>query len=83
MAIASALAVPNSSPRSLSRYRSDSSGNAGPSNRSQRVQNVFQNIVRTRKSWKSLRGDTEAVWPPELEAALIQGAHHHQVIERC
>ena len=37
-----------------------------------RTQDVFQSIVKGRKSWKTLRGG-EVVWPPELEAALIEG----------
>lgn len=37
-----------------------------------RTQDVFQSIVKGRKSWKTLRGG-EIVWPPELEAALIEG----------
>jgi len=38
-----------------------------------RTQDVFQSIVKGRKSWKTIRGG-EVVWPPELEAALIEGA---------
>ena len=38
-----------------------------------RTENVFQSIVKSRKSWKTLK-DGEIVWPPELEAALIEGA---------
>ena len=38
-----------------------------------RTVDVFQSIVKARKSWKSLKGG-EVVWPPELEAALIEGA---------
>lgn len=37
---------------------------------------VFQSIVKGRKSWKSLKGG-EIVWPPELEAALIEGEFWH------
>jgi transcriptional enhancer factor len=37
-----------------------------------KTQDVFQSIVKGRKSWKTLRGG-EVVWPPELEAALIEG----------
>ena len=39
----------------------------------QYTQDVFKSIVKGRKSWKTLRGG-EVVWPPELEAALIEGA---------
>jgi transcriptional enhancer factor len=37
------------------------------------TEDVFQSIVKSRKSWKTLKGG-EIVWPPELEAALIEGA---------
>jgi transcriptional enhancer factor len=37
-----------------------------------RTHDVFQSIVKGRKSWKTLRGG-EIVWPPELEAALLEG----------
>ena len=43
-----------------------------PSLKSLATQDVFQSIVKGRKSWKTLRGG-EVVWPPELEAALIEG----------
>ncbi|KAJ3521055.1 hypothetical protein NMY22_g12475 [Coprinellus aureogranulatus] len=41
-----------------------------------RTQDVFQSIVKGRKSWKTLRGG-EVVWPPELEAALIEGLENY------
>ncbi|GLB38059.1 putative TEA/ATTS domain family protein [Lyophyllum shimeji] len=37
-----------------------------------RTQDVFRSIVKRRKSWKTARGG-EIVWPPELEAALLEG----------
>ena len=37
------------------------------------TQGVFQSIVQGRKSWKTLKGG-EIVWPPDLEAALIEGS---------
>ncbi|KAF8805239.1 hypothetical protein BYT27DRAFT_7192967 [Phlegmacium glaucopus] len=42
-----------------------------------RTHDVFQTIVNGRKSWKTLRGG-EVVWPPELEAALIEGLENYQ-----
>lgn len=42
-----------------------------------RTQDVFQSIVKGRKSWKTLRGG-EIVWPPELEAALLEGLEAYQ-----
>lgn len=32
-----------------------------------------QNIITGRKSWKTLKGKSEAVWPPNLEQALFEG----------
>lgn len=40
--------------------------------RSETTHDVFQTIVKGRKSWKTLRGG-ETVWPLELEAALLEG----------
>ena len=37
-----------------------------------KTQDVFNSIVRGRKSWKTQQGG-EIVWPPELEAALVEG----------
>lgn len=31
-------------------------------------------ILKARKCWRSIKGKEEAVWPPELEAALIEGS---------
>lgn len=31
------------------------------------------NIITGRKSWKTLKGKSEAVWPPSLEQALFEG----------
>ena len=47
-----------------------------PPLRNPATQDVFQSIVKGRKSWKSLKGG-EIVWPPELEAALIEGELDH------
>ncbi|KAF5374697.1 hypothetical protein D9615_008929 [Tricholomella constricta] len=48
-----------------------------PPLQSTRTQDVFQSIVKGRKSWKTLRGG-EIVWPPELEAALLEGLEAYQ-----
>lgn len=37
-------------------------------------------IITGRKSWKTLRGGTEAVWPPHLEAALFEGVSSNSLI---
>jgi hypothetical protein len=42
----------------------------------QSVQDILQTIIRTRKSWKTLKGQAEAVWPPYLEATMLKGADH-------
>ncbi|KAF6761113.1 hypothetical protein DFP72DRAFT_1002917 [Ephemerocybe angulata] len=41
-----------------------------------RTRDAVQSIVKGRKSWKTLRGG-EIVWPPELEAALIEGLENY------
>jgi hypothetical protein len=38
-----------------------------------RTKDAVNTIVSGRKSWKTLKGKGEAVWPPYLEAALIEG----------
>ncbi|KAJ6471470.1 hypothetical protein C8R45DRAFT_1104440 [Mycena sanguinolenta] len=38
----------------------------------QMAKDVFHSVINVRKSWKTLPGG-EAVWPPALEAALIEG----------
>jgi transcriptional enhancer factor len=38
-----------------------------------RTRDAVQTIVSGRKSWKTLKGKGEAVWPPYLEAALVEG----------
>jgi hypothetical protein len=38
-----------------------------------KTQDVFQTIVKSRKSYKMLKGAAEAVWPPYLEEALLKG----------
>ena len=34
---------------------------------------AVQSILKARKCWRSFKCKEEAVWPPELEAALIEG----------
>lgn len=47
-------------------YTLPSTGSAGTSD-------VIQTIVTGRKCWKTIKGKGEVVWPPYLEAALIEG----------
>lgn len=37
-------------------------------------QEVAETIVSARKSWKTVKGKSEPVWPPALEKALVKGA---------
>lgn len=37
---------------------------------------AIQTIVTGRKCWKTIKGKGEVVWPPYLEAALVEGVHH-------
>ncbi|KAJ8087305.1 hypothetical protein PM082_006135 [Marasmius tenuissimus] len=41
------------------------------------TKDVFREVVKGRKSWKTLKGG-EMVWPPELEAALLEGLASYQ-----
>lgn len=34
---------------------------------------VAETIVRSRKSWKTVKGRSEPVWPPHLEKVLVHG----------
>lgn len=34
---------------------------------------IFCSIINSRKRYKMLKGATEAVWPPELEEAMLKG----------
>ncbi|KAJ7644877.1 hypothetical protein FB45DRAFT_300433 [Roridomyces roridus] len=43
-----------------------------PPLQSDTAKEVFQSVLKVRKTWKTIRGG-EAVWPPELEAALVEG----------
>jgi hypothetical protein len=43
--------------------------------RSTKTEDAFQTIVSNRKSYKMLKGNAEAVWPPYLEEAMLKGEH--------
>lgn len=34
---------------------------------------AVKTILNSRKCWRNMKGKEEAVWPPELESALIEG----------
>lgn len=40
-------------------------------------QEVADTIVSARKSWKTVKGKSEPVWPPHLEKALVKGEYIH------
>ena len=37
---------------------------------------VAETIVSARKSWKTVKGKSEPVWPPVLEKALVKGSSY-------
>ncbi|KAF9234819.1 hypothetical protein BU15DRAFT_78656 [Melanogaster broomeanus] len=44
----------------------------------QSVEDILQTILRTRKSWKTLKGQAEAVWPPYLEATMLKALQDYE-----
>ncbi|KAH7929559.1 hypothetical protein BV22DRAFT_1029416 [Leucogyrophana mollusca] len=42
------------------------------------TEDILQTIIKTRKSWKTLKGNVEAVWPPYLEAAMLNGLQEYE-----
>lgn len=46
-------------------------------------EDVADTIVRARKSWKTVKGRSEPVWPPNLEKALVQGESLGPVGPEC
>ncbi|PFH50436.1 hypothetical protein AMATHDRAFT_145028, partial [Amanita thiersii Skay4041] len=47
-----------------------------PSLRTDKARDVFHTILGGRKCWKAQKSG-EIVWPPELEAALLEGLEHY------
>ncbi|KAF8804881.1 hypothetical protein BYT27DRAFT_7106114 [Phlegmacium glaucopus] len=45
----------------------------------EKTRDAEQIVATGRKSWKTLRGKGEAVWPPLLEAALIEALEKYQL----
>lgn len=43
----------------------------------QTTQDAALAVVTKRKAWKTMKGRSEVVWPPNVESALIQGKHFH------
>ncbi|KAI0083584.1 hypothetical protein BDY19DRAFT_647809 [Irpex rosettiformis] len=42
---------------------------------------AVKTILNSRKCWRNMKGKEEAVWPPELEAALIEGLERYRPAE--
>lgn len=49
----------------------------------EKTRDAAQIVATGRRSWKTLRGRGEAVWPPLLEAALIEGWLLCSVMPSC
>ncbi|THH27835.1 hypothetical protein EUX98_g6350 [Antrodiella citrinella] len=45
------------------------------------TKDVIQTIVTGRKCWKTMKGRGEVVWPPYLEAALVEGLEQYRPVE--
>ncbi|KAH8103614.1 hypothetical protein BXZ70DRAFT_742591 [Cristinia sonorae] len=45
------------------------------------TKDVIQTIVTGRKCWKTMKGKGEVVWPPHLEAALVEGLEQYRPVE--
>ena len=37
------------------------------------IANAMQTLLTSRKTWKTMKGKEEVVWPPYIEAALVEG----------
>ncbi|KAI1786632.1 hypothetical protein LXA43DRAFT_50301 [Ganoderma leucocontextum] len=44
------------------------------------IKDTIQTIVTGRKCWKTTKGGREVVWPPDLEAALVEGLEKYQPV---
>ncbi|KAI9573174.1 hypothetical protein HD554DRAFT_2059548 [Boletus coccyginus] len=42
------------------------------------VNDILQIILRSRKTWKTLKGKSEAVWPPYLEATMLKALQDYE-----
>ncbi|KAI6101446.1 hypothetical protein EDD16DRAFT_395835 [Pisolithus croceorrhizus] len=41
------------------------------------TEDILHIILQTRKSWKTLKGQAEAVWPPYLEATMLKALQEY------
>ncbi|KAG1823530.1 uncharacterized protein BJ212DRAFT_1574193 [Suillus subaureus] len=48
-----------------------------PVSPSQSTEDIFRTIMKIRKGWKTLKGNTEPVWPPHLEAIMLKGLQEY------
>lgn len=48
---------------------------------SQSTEEIFKTILNVRKCWKTLKGNTEPVWPPYLEATMLKGLHEYKPVD--
>ncbi|KAG1762335.1 hypothetical protein EDD22DRAFT_581650 [Suillus occidentalis] len=48
---------------------------------SQSTEDIFRTILNVRKCWKTLKGNTEPVWPPYLEATMLKGLHEYKPVD--
>ncbi|KAG1902207.1 uncharacterized protein F5891DRAFT_1217841 [Suillus fuscotomentosus] len=44
---------------------------------SQSTDDIVRTIMKVRKSWKTLKGKSEPVWPPGLEAMMLEGLQEY------
>ncbi|KAG6382084.1 hypothetical protein JVT61DRAFT_722 [Boletus reticuloceps] len=42
------------------------------------VEDILQIVLRNRKNWKTLKGKSEAVWPPYLEATMLMALQEYE-----
>ncbi|KAG2158558.1 uncharacterized protein EDB93DRAFT_1118910 [Suillus bovinus] len=74
----------SSSDRSSSPSTTDSScGSGHPRLMSpiQNTENLFRTILNIRKGWKTLKGNSEPVWPPYLEAMMLKGLQEYKPVD--
>lgn len=61
--------------------RSASAPSTPPAEASAETHEAVKSILNSRKCWRSIKGKEEPVWPPELEAALIEGLERYKPAE--
>ncbi|KAG1862063.1 hypothetical protein DFJ58DRAFT_744079 [Suillus subalutaceus] len=66
-----------SSAGSITSLRHGSPDPPRPMSPSQSTEDILQTIMKIRKSWKTLKGNTEPVWPPHLEATMLKGLQEY------